>query len=189
MNAPLKYSFSSFPPITTALLFIQLVLLLLGNKVLSIGIACNGCIAEGEWWRLISSLFVHTTFSHFLSNSVCCFALGFSLEKQLHSIRFPLVFLTSGITGNIASYLLFPPQYTHTGASGAIFGLLGVQLYLFYMQYQPTRRKEILLFVIILCILLAFTFLNTTTNSISHLAGLLTGACLGPLFIKKTDGA
>ncbi|MEH6889073.1 rhomboid family intramembrane serine protease [Bacillus sp. JJ864] len=187
MNTPLKYSFSSSPPVTTALLFIQLVLLSLGK--LSIGIACNECIAEGEWWRLISSLFVHTTFSHFLSNSICFFALGFSLEKQLHSIRFLFVFLTSGITGNIASYFFFPIHYTHTGASGAIFGLLGVQLYLFYMQFQPTRRKEILLFVIILCILLAFTFLDTTTNSISHLAGLLTGACLGPLFIKKTDGA
>ncbi|HDX9578637.1 TPA: rhomboid family intramembrane serine protease [Bacillus pseudomycoides] len=189
MNTPLKYSFSSFPPVTTALLFLQLTLLLLGNKSLSIGIACNECIAEGEWWRIISSLFVHTTFSHFLSNSICFFALGSSLEKQLHSIRFLFVFLTSGITGNIASYFLFPLQYIHTGASGAIFGLLGVQLYLFYMRFHPTRRKEILLFVIVLCNLLAFTFLDSTTNSISHLAGLLTGACLGPLFIKKTDGA
>ncbi|MGG0184775.1 rhomboid family protein [Bacillus rhizoplanae] len=185
MNTPLKYSFTSFPPITTTLLFIQLVLLLLGNKVLSIGIACNECIAEGEWWRIISSLFIHTTFSHFLSNSICCLALGFSLEKQLRSIRFSLAFLISGVTGNIISYFILPIQYAHTGASGAIFGLLGLQLYIFYMQYRPNRKKETLLFIIILSILLAFTFLDKTTNPISHLVGLLTGACLGPLLIKK----
>ncbi|MFD0769474.1 rhomboid family intramembrane serine protease [Bacillus sp. CGMCC 1.60114] len=185
MNTPLKYPFTSFPPITTTLLVIQFVLLLLGNKVIPIGIACNDCIAEGEWWRIISSLFIHTTFSHFLSNSICCLALGFSLEKQLQSIRFSLTFLISGVTGNIISYFILPIQYAHTGASGAIFGLLGLQLYIFYMQYRPNRKKETLLFFVILSILLAFTFADKTTNSISHLFGLLTGACLGPLLIKK----
>ena len=54
--------------------------------------ASNEYIAKGEWWRLITSLLVHVDLQHFLSNSICLFMLGSSIEKQLGTFLSSLFF-------------------------------------------------------------------------------------------------
>ncbi|MEH7456076.1 rhomboid family intramembrane serine protease [Bacillus pseudomycoides] len=176
-------------PAVLSLLFLQLIMMILSNFFFSTIAACNTCIAQGEWWRFITSLFIHVDLQHFLSNSICLLILGYSIEKQLGSIAFAIIFFTSGISGNILSYLIMPLEYIHAGASGGIFGLLGAQLFILYSRYRTAQPKELVLFSSIISILLLFTFFNPSANPISHLTGLLIGGIYTPLLAKKIDGA
>lgn len=89
----------SLQPTILTLLLIHLVMMILGDFFLLPLAASNEYIAKGEWWRVITSLLVHVDLQHFLSNSIFCFALGSSIEKQLghfsffYSIFFSLEFL------------------------------------------------------------------------------------------------
>lgn len=179
----------SLNPIILSLLLIQLVMMMLDDFFLFPMAANNEHITKGEWWRVITSLLVHVDLQHFLSNSICLFILGSSIEKQLGHISFIILFFLPGISGNIASYIIMPPEYIHAGASGGIFGLLGAQLFLLYNRYRPSHSKEIAIFSIMILILLLFTFFNPFANPISHLAGLITGGILTPFLTKKFDGA
>lgn len=185
MNISFKYPTSFFPPVTTFLLTIQLILFLLTNLIFSKTVSCHICIMNGEWWRLLTSIFTHKDWHHFLSNCFCLYLLGIQLEKQIGRLRFTTIFFFTGFFGNIASYCLLPIHYVHSGASGAIFGLFGTQLYTFYMQYELTHKKAVLFFFFILFVLLSFTFINPSANPISHLFGLLTGGLLGVTLTKK----
>lgn len=179
----------SLQPIILFLLLIQLVMMMLGDLFLFPMAAYNEYIAKGEWWRIITSLLVHVDIQHFISNSICLFVLGSSIEKQLGHFSFIILFFLSGISGNISSYIIMPPEYIHAGASGGIFGLLGAQLFLLYSRYRSSKPKEIAIFSIMIFILLLFTFFNPSANPISHLAGLITGGILTPFLTKKFDDA
>ncbi|WDL92574.1 rhomboid family intramembrane serine protease [Bacillus sp. HNR-4] len=179
----------SLQPIVISLLLIQFIMIMLGDFFLFPMAAYHEYIANGEWWRLITSLFVHVDLQHFLSNSICLFVLGSSIEKQLGRFSFITIFFLSGILGNIFSYLIMPHEYIHAGASGGIFGLLGAQLFLLYSRYRSSNPKDIAIFSIMICILLLFTFFNPSANPISHLTGLIIGGICTPLLIKKLDGA
>lgn len=179
----------SLQPIVISLLLIQFIMIMLGDFFFFPMAAYHEYIANGEWWRLITSLFVHVDLQHFLSNSICLFVLGSSIEKQLGRFSFIIIFFLSGILGNIFSYLIMPHEYIHAGASGGIFGLLGAQLFLLYSRYRSSNPKDIAIFSIMICILLLFTFFNPSANPISHLTGLIIGGICTPLLIKKLDGA
>ncbi|HDR7793607.1 TPA: rhomboid family intramembrane serine protease [Bacillus luti] len=174
----------SLQPIVIALLLIQLVMITLGDFFLFPMAAYNEYIAKGEWWRLITSLLVHVDLQHFLSNSICLFILGSSIEKQLGHFSFIVIFFLSGILGNISSYIIMPLEYIHAGASGGIFGLLGAQLFLMYSRYRSFNPKDIAIFSIMVFILLLFTFFNPSANPISHLTGLIIGGICTPFLIK-----
>ncbi|KEK22401.1 rhomboid family intramembrane serine protease [Bacillus gaemokensis] len=179
----------SLQPVVLSLLCLQLIMIILGGFFFSTTAAYNEYIAQGEWWRFITSLFIHVDLQHFLSNSICLFFLGQSIEKQLGSIPFTIVFFTSGISGNIFSYFIMPLGYVHAGSSGGVFGLLGAQLFLLYSRYRSSQSQDLLLFSSIIFLLLLFTFFNQSANPISHLTGLLVGGICTPLLIKKIDGA
>ncbi|EOP61976.1 DUF1751 domain-containing protein [Bacillus cereus] len=176
-------------PVILSLLLIQLVMIILSDFSLFHMAAYNEYIAKGEWWRVITSLFVHVDLQHFLSNSICLFVLGSSIEKQLGHFSFIIIFFLSGIIGNISSYIIMPLDYIHAGASGGIFGLLGAQLFLLYSRYRSSNPKEIAIFSVMILLLLLFTFFNPSANPISHLTGLIIGGVLAPLLTKKSDGA
>ncbi|WP_028401273.1 rhomboid family intramembrane serine protease [Ectobacillus panaciterrae] len=172
-----------FPPVTTCLLILQLSLWLI-HPLLFAGVGCNQCLAHGEWWRLATSLFIHYSFSHLVGNSLCLFAIGSFLEIRLTKIRFLLLFFAAGIAGNILTFLVMPVNFVHTGASGAIFGLLGAQLYMFYTERHRYSREQILL-VFALALLVTATFFGPNTNIIAHLGGLLAGGLFTPFLYKK----
>ncbi|MED1919911.1 rhomboid family intramembrane serine protease, partial [Bacillus thuringiensis] len=106
----------SLQPTILTLLLIHLVMMILGDFFLFPLAASNEYIAKGEWWRVITSLLVHVDLQHFLSNSIFLFALGSSIEKQLGHFSFFILFFLSGISGNISSYIIMPPEYIHAGA-------------------------------------------------------------------------
>ena len=136
-------------------------------------------LADGEWWRLITSAFLHAGIIHLGMNMLALWWFGGALEAALGRGRFLLLYVVSGLAGSAGALLLSPEAVT-VGASGAIFGMLGAALVL--------ERQQIYVFgggalgVIILN--LAFTFLVPNISIGGHLGGLAGGA-LGALALSR----
>ncbi len=82
-----------------------------------------------------------------------------------------------------------PPTYTHLGASGAIYGLIGFYLYLVIYQTQLLSRQDAQMIKGLAAFALIMTFLQPNVNVTAHIGGALIGFLLAPLFIKIRVGA
>ena len=90
-------------------------------------------LMNGErYYTLITSMFLHFGFSHLMNNMVMLLVIGYSLEPEIGKIRFLLIYLGSGLMGNLVSAWFDVSQGSYAvsaGASGAIFGIVGALLY------------------------------------------------------------
>ncbi|WP_170846154.1 rhomboid family intramembrane serine protease [Bacillus sp. MUM 13] len=145
----------------------------------------NLFIRNGQLWRLLTPIFLHTSLGHLLFNSFSLALLGPKAERTLGSLKFTLLFLLSGIMSNMATFLCRPLTYTHTGASGAIFGILGFYLYsaLARRDIIPMRQPSIFYTFIIVSVIASF--IQPEVNGIGHLGGLAGGFLLAALFLKE----
>lgn len=85
-------------------------------------------VADGSWWQLGSSIFLHVDIVHVAFNLLALWILGPQLEQLLGRARFLTVYLVSGLAGSAAVYWLTDPTTQTLGASGAVFGLMGALL-------------------------------------------------------------
>jgi|SRR4051812_440478 rhomboid protease GluP len=145
----------------------------------------NLYIWQGEIWRLITPVFLHSGFSHVLFNSFSLVLFGPALERILGSGRFTAVYLITGISANIATLLIEPVTYIHVGASGAIFGLFGMYISLVIYRKNLLSRDNRQLITTIAVISIIMTFFQPNINVISHLFGLLSGFLIGTLTLRK----
>lgn len=182
-NEKLSDYIKIYPAVAT-LILINLIVYVVGfvprihSYILNYGAAANWLIGDGEYWRLITAIFIHGNFLHILSNMFWLYVFGPELEKIAGRARFVFIFLMSGIIGNVATYFVQDLQYVSVGASGAVFGMLGAYLALVYYTRHifPQLRQMILPLVIISVII---TFLQPNVNATAHIAGLITGAVIG----------
>lgn len=96
----------------------------------------NARIHDGEWWRLVTAMFLHGSLVHLVVNGLSLYWLGWSLEKIYGSRKYLIIYLFAGVVSFIVSYMRSP--YPSLGASGAIFGLVGAGLIF------PIRFRELL---------------------------------------------
>ncbi|MGG3574472.1 rhomboid family intramembrane serine protease [Bacillus gobiensis] len=188
-------SFISLYPIVSALTAIQILLWLvfqfeLASIELLIGqlIGYNFGVANGEWWRLVTPIFMHQGFTHLLFNSVSLILFAPGLERMLGKIRFIFLYLGSGIIGNLGTYFLGSEEYYHLGASGAIFGLFGTYLYIYFYRKELMSRSNSQMIVTIIVISLIMTFAGANTNILAHIFGLIGGFALSPIVLSKKSG-
>ena len=90
-------------------------------------------IANGEWYRLVTPMFLHLSITHIALNSLALYFVGPAVEQAFGTPRFVAMYLTCGFTGSVASYVLGSCA-GGAGASGAIFGILGVLLVYTYRR-------------------------------------------------------
>ena len=140
-------------------------------------------VEDGEYWRLLTSTFLHAHALHLLLNMGILFLLGSLLERLYGKGRFLFFYLISAIVSSVAS-LLFVQNALGVGASGAVFGLIGVAVALGirYKDRLPRGLGRILglrlLPFIGIDLLFGFFVLphfNYNVNNAAHLGGLLTG--------------
>ncbi len=128
-------------------------------------------VAAGEWYRLITSVFLHWQPWHIILNMLALWFLGGPLESALGRLRFTALYLLSGLGGSALSYLIATPDQPSLGASGAIFGLFGATAVL-----VRRLRYDMRPIVILLVINLVFTFTWSNIAWQAHIGGLAVGA-------------
>ncbi len=133
----------------------------------------------GWWWQLITSMFVHVNIVHLASNMFFLLIFGLRAEELFSDTEYYLVYLVSGLAGNLLS-LLLPPLTISAGASGAIFGMFGAVIV--YLRKVVGRS-------IIGALLFAFMFFLITisagTNILAHFGGLVVGLVIGYWLAKN----
>lgn len=137
------------------------------------GAKINNLILGGEYWRLVSPMFLHWDVIHIALNCYSLFIVGTQVEKLFGHVRFTAIYLVSGFLGCIASFAF--STSISAGASGAIFGLLGSML--FFAIKRPSLLKSSFgaNLVTTLIINLAYGFMNKQIDNYGHLGGLLGG--------------
>jgi membrane associated rhomboid family serine protease len=179
---------------TLALLFANVLLFvaaalggagwLIPNAAIEIAAGSNlgPLTTHGEWWRLVTALFVHFGLIHLLFNMWALAAFGALSERLLGITSFVFINFVSGIAANLSSITLRPSIDT-SGASGAIFGILGALLavYLRNKRMLPFTivRSEGIAVLLFASFALLGGFLYTGVDNVAHLGGLITGLLLG----------
>jgi membrane associated rhomboid family serine protease len=154
------------------------------SALVEFGAKVNRLIAQGEYWRLVTPMFIHIGLPHLLVNMYSLYAIGPQVERLYGTARFLILYLVSGFVGVLASYL-FPltANGVSAGASGALFGLLGV-LFVFGWRYRaelPGVFRQAFNprgLVPVLLLNLFITFAIPFIDKGAHLGGLAAGAML-----------
>ena len=100
-----------------------------GGTIFEKGALYGPFVAQGDWWRLVTSMFLHASLLHIAFNMLALWWVGTPLERQIGRGRFLLLYFVSGLAGS-AGALFQAPLSPTVGASGAIFGLFGAILVL-----------------------------------------------------------
>jgi rhomboid protease GluP len=185
------------PPLTTALLLVNGAFFLAmtlsgGTEVPAIltlfGAKVGGLIDEGQYWRVLSSAYLHIGPVHLLVNGYALYLLGRFVERAYGPRRTLILYTAAALGGGILSTLASP--VLSAGASGAIFGLLGVTL-LFalrnWSKLPPEVRRQRFLVVWFLLLpffaaSIAFSTASDMVDNWAHLGGLLGGVLVALLF-------
>jgi membrane associated rhomboid family serine protease len=137
-------------------------------------------LAHGEWWRLLTSAFLHYGPFHLAMNMYSLFFAGSLLEQLIGRWRFALLYLASGVAGSAGAVLISPNVVT-LGASGAIFGVLG-GLFVLERRGNIATGGQIAGLIVINLI---FTFALASHISVGgHLGGLVGGVILMLILVR-----
>lgn len=142
-----------------------------------------GVAIHDQYYRLVTSAFLHYGITHLLFNMWALYVVGPPLEAWLGRLRFGALYALSGLGGSVLVYLLSPLQSATAGASGAIFGLFGA---IFVVARR--LRLDVRWVAAVIVINLVFTFVGPAlgTGAISwqgHVGGLITGAAVAAAFV------
>ena len=139
-------------------------------------------IWSGEYWRLVSAIFLHVGASHLAINSISLVIMGGLAERLYGHWNFISIFLVAGIIGSTASYMNIENGVVGAGASGAIFGCLGSLVSFFYVRKKILGKsgKQTLNGLIILALVnLAFGFVIPAVDNWAHIGGFIAGISSG----------
>ena len=140
-------------------------------------------VAHGEWWRIVSSGFLHANLLHVAMNCLVLYQLGQILEPLLGRARFALVYAVSMLGGSFGALLVEPEAFT-VGASGAVFGLMGVMIAI-------VRSRGVNIFDTslggLVMMNLVITFLVPGISVGGHVGGLVAGLAAGTVVVAGRD--
>lgn len=180
--------YTKYYPIVSTLIAVNLIVFVLtllpgvDTYLLNYGIQMNFLVQQGEWWRVVSAMFLHAGFLHMFFNMFSLYLFGPELEKIAGKARFITIYLVSGIIGNTATYMFYNNTYVSLGASGAIFGIFGAfGALVYYTRHTMPMLRKLILPIIIISVIM--TFLQPNVNVYAHLGGLAAGFLLGLVYL------
>lgn len=172
------------PIITYSIIFICVLVFILmyvlGNgstdnyTLLLFGANLDALTKNGDYYRLLTSMFLHIGIMHLLCNMYSLYIIGKEVENVFGKWKYLVIYILSGIAGSILS-LAFNHNTICAGASGAIFGLLGALLYFGY-YYRPYLGATLTRSIIpVIAINLIIGFLDSGIDNSAHIGGLVGG--------------
>ena len=168
------------------------LLVLVGSPDLGDALALDKiAVARGEWWRLLTAVFVHGSILHLLFNMYALFIVGPIVEALYGRPLYVTFYILCGLAGSVASYLFLPNP--SVGASGAIFGMFGLLAVSSYVHKPALGRQGRALtgqIVMLILINLVIGFgaggvLGAGIDNAAHVGGLLAGAWLGLTVVPR----
>lgn len=152
--------------------------------LLRVGAVNGELLWAGEWWRILTSQFLHVYFAHLILNMLFLFLLGGMLERELGSLRFALLYLCAGTIGEIASVVV-NPTLVSSGASQALMGLAGCAVVV--RLFRPSRLKPVRIIIPlgVICIQVAIDLIAAHTIKVGHVAGFCAGVILGYILASR----
>ncbi len=148
-------------------------------KLCGFGAPANGS-QPSQWFRFIIPMFMHAGIIHIGFNMLLQLTMGREMELEIGSLRFALVYFSSGIFGFVLGGNFAPPAIASTGASGCLFGVLALVLLdlIYSWNERPKPGRELL--IILLDIVISFVLgLLPGLDNFSHIGGFLMGLVLG----------
>lgn len=142
---------------------------------------------SGQYWRTVTSAFVHIGIIHIALNMLCLWSLGRLHEKLLGPLMTVGVYLVTAVGGDLLS-LAWDPMRVGAGASGAIFGIAATLIPVLYygkLGLPPENVRKLLGYVVRFSLLNLLYGFRSNVNNMAHLGGLVTGLLVG-LFLAKT---
>lgn len=135
-------------------------------------------VANGEYYRLLTSTFAHSGITHILFNMYALYVLGPELERHLGRGRFLSLYGLSALGGSVLVYLLTAPGVSTVGASGAIYGLFGA-------TFVASKRLnlDVRWLIGLIAINLAITFYIPNISWQGHIGGLITGGVVAAAYV------
>lgn len=171
------------PVVTISLIVINIVVYLMmtlaggttnPEVLIAFGAKVNQYILLGQWWRLITPVFIHIGLTHIVVNMVTLYFIGMQIEYLFGPGRYLLIYLISGLCGNIASFA-FNPDSLSAGASTALFGLFGAYLMLGeHFRENVYIRLMARQFLVLVIFNIGFGFFGNIDLA-GHLGGLFGG--------------
>jgi rhomboid protease GluP len=181
--------------VTYSLIFVNVIVFLISvylskdiidinpNVLDYLGAKDNALISNGEYYRLLTSTFLHSGIIHITMNMYSLFAIGPLVEKYYGRLRYILIYLLSGIFASLASFILSP--YMSVGASGAIFGVLGATLVMAYKLRERIGKSFLKNVMIVVVVNLIFSFSIPNIDVYAHLGGLVSGVILSGIMYRE----
>lgn len=139
-------------------------------------------VRAGQWWRLVTFNFLHIGLMHLMFNSSALYSIGPQVEGTFGSQKFVFAYVGTGTASAFASYLFLPND--SAGASGAIFGLIGLMAVYGYRQGGVFGRGLMRQMLTWAAIGIVFGFI-IGANNVAHVGGFVAGAVLG--FMLEPD--
>lgn len=177
------------------------------GTLVAYGAKTNNLINNGEWWRFVTPMFLHVGLVHLLVNMYGLWMLGPHVERLYGSAKFVVFWVVTGMAGVLGSYLTVRPEMqvnaltrflfktqdvASAGASGALFGLVGV-LFIFGLKFRhelPENFKRAfgtgMVPIILLNIFIGFSV--SVIDNAAHIGGLVAGAALALVVGYKRPG-
>lgn len=146
--------------------------------MLTCGAMLSDAIEQGNYMQIFTAFFVHFSIQHLGNNMLLLLAIGAMLEKHTGSIRFIIIYLASGIGGNIVSAMWHMHQNTivlSAGASGAVFGIVGGFLSVLILnrgKIEDMTAQKLLIFAVLS---LYQGFASQGIDNAAHVGGFLCG--------------
>ena len=140
-------------------------------------------VANGDYWRIVTSGFLHAGLLHIFFNMYLLYLLGQMLEPAIGSVRFGLIYAVALLSGSLGALIVSPNSFT-VGASGAVFGLMGAAAVELRARginpFEPNIGG-----LIIFNLLFSFVFSGISIGG--HIGGLVGGATAGFLFLQADE--
>lgn len=175
--------FNNKPFVTYSILGLTIIMFLLQSflggstnllTLVRLGAKVNEFIIGGQYWRLITPMFLHIGMSHIVLNGIIIYFLGIQLEYVLGHWRFALIYLLSGVAGNAASFAF--NESISAGASTALFGMFAATLVL--GKLYPTKPQFKALarnYTVLIVLNVVFGLMSANVDNAGHLGGLIGG--------------
>jgi rhomboid protease GluP len=139
---------------------------------------------SGDWWRLVTNIFIHFGIIHLLMNMYCLYTVGIYLEPMLGKVKYTAAYLCTGVLASLVSLWWHKDGVNSAGASGAIFGMYGLFLALLTTSLIPQQVRQPLLQSIGLFVVYNLVYgMKGGVDNAAHVGGLLSGFVIGYIYV------